>query len=364
MTSARYVSVVMTMGEEPLTYREAGVDERSEERALSLLLRHLAGTLSSLPEEDILVPFGYFAAVVRVREDLALAVSADGVGTKVLIAQMLSRYDTIGIDGIAMNVNDVLCVGARPFLFLDYLAVEEVRPEVVEAIGRGLADGARQAGVAIVGGELAQVRDLIKGHRSGVGFDLVGFCVGLVSPDKVITGQDLQIGDVLIGLPSSGIHSNGLTLARKVLFDRARLKPDQFIPELATTVGEELLKPTTIYVSPVLSLMEKVAVTGLFHITGGGLKNLLRTAKPASFVLDRWTEVPPIFSLIQHYGSVPEEEMWTTFNMGIGFCVLVRETDATKALEHLKEAGALPIGQVRALGERKVSLTWNGLTVG
>ncbi len=350
------------MTHEPLTYRDAGVNEAAGEEALSVLLRHLAGTLTAVPEGDLLVPFGFFAAVVRVGDDLALAVATDGVGTKVLVAQMLGRYDTIGIDCVAMNVNDVVCVGARPFLFLDYLAVEKVRPEVTQAIGKGLAEGARQAGVAVVGGELAQLPTLIRGVQEGVGLDLVGFCLGLVHPDQVIAGDDLEPGDVLIGLPSSGIHSNGLSLARKVLFDRAGLKPDQFVDDIGTTVGEELLTPTRIYVRTVTALMETVPVKGLFHITGGGLLNLLRSRTPVTVTVTRWAPVPPIFGLIQKLGSVPEEEMWTTFNMGIGFCTIVAEKDADRALSLLKDEGALPLGFVSGVGERRLILADRSLT--
>ncbi|MGQ9729445.1 MAG: phosphoribosylformylglycinamidine cyclo-ligase, partial [Candidatus Fervidibacter sp.] len=286
------------------------------------------------------------------------------VGTKVLVAGMIDKYDTVGIDCVAMNVNDVLSVGAKPAIFVDYLAVERLDPNVVEQIAKGLAEGARQAGVAIVGGELAQIKEMLKGTEEGKGFDLVGTCVGVLRPQKVITGQNIRSGDVVIGLASNGIHSNGLTLARRIFFELAKWSPTQFVPELSCTIGEELLKPTRIYVKSVLSVLEQVVVKALVHITGGGFLNLLRVQTPCQFVLDELPEPPPIFALIQRLGQVPSPEMFTTFNMGVGFCLIVAPDDADKVIDILQTHGerAKVIGQVGALGGKKVTIPRKGLT--
>jgi phosphoribosylformylglycinamidine cyclo-ligase len=347
------------------TYQAAGVDTQTELVALKRLTDILRPTEAFLPMGKILLGIGYFAAVVQVSDELALAVATDGVGTKLLIAQLSDRYETVGIDCVAMNANDVLCVGATPAIFVDYLAVERVNPEVVGQIATGLAEGAKQAGVAIVGGEFAQVREMVRGVAEGKGFDLVGTCIGFVHPQRLIVGADLRVGDVVIGLASNGIHSNGLTLARRVLFDHARLAPTTFVDELGTTVGEELLKPTRIYVRPILTLLQRMPVKALVHITGGGVRNLLRVQTPCTFVLDAMPEPPPIFSLLQRLGDIADAEMFTTFNMGIGFCVVVASEHADKALQILREAGerAQVIGQVAALGERQVQLPQRRLVI-
>jgi phosphoribosylformylglycinamidine cyclo-ligase len=347
------------------TYQAAGVDTQTELVALKRLTDILRPTEVFLPMGKVLLGIGYFAAVVQVSDELALAVATDGVGTKLLIAQLLDRYETVGIDCVAMNANDVLCVGATPAIFVDYLAVERVNPEVVGQIATGLAEGAKQAGVAIVGGEFAQVREMVRGVAEGKGFDLVGTCIGFVHPQRLIVEADLRVGDVVIGLASNGIHSNGLTLARRVLFDHARLAPTTFVDELGTTVGEELLKPTRIYVRPILTLLQRMPVKALVHITGGGVRNLLRVQTPCTFVLDAMPEPPPIFSLLQRLGDIADAEMFTTFNMGIGFCVVVASEHADKALQILREAGerAQVIGQVAALGERQVQLPQRRLVI-
>jgi phosphoribosylformylglycinamidine cyclo-ligase len=347
------------------TYQAAGVDTQTELVALKRLTDILRPTEVFLPMGKVLLGIGYFAAVVQVSDELALAVATDGVGTKLLIAQLLDRYETVGIDCVAMNANDVLCVGATPAIFVDYLAVEQVNPEVVGQIATGLAEGAKQAGVAIVGGEFAQVREMVRGVAEGKGFDLVGTCIGFVHPQRLIVGADLRVGDVVIGLASNGIHSNGLTLARRVLFDHAHLAPTTFVDELGTTVGEELLKPTRIYVRPILTLLQRMPVKALVHITGGGVRNLLRVQTPCTFVLDAMPEPPPIFSLLQRLGDIADAEMFTTFNMGIGFCVVVASEHADKALQILREAGerAQVIGQVAALGERQVQLPQRRLVI-
>ncbi|MBI2202021.1 MAG: phosphoribosylformylglycinamidine cyclo-ligase, partial [Armatimonadetes bacterium] len=246
------------------------------------------------------LPLGPFANVIDLGEGRGLAFCTDGVGTKVLVAQMLDRYDTVGIDCVAMNVNDLLCVGAEPLALVDYLAVQEQDPSFLEAIAKGLHEGAQQAGVAIVGGEVAQLPEIITGEREGRGFDLAAAAVGTVALDRLILGQDIQPGDALVGLASSGIHSNGLTLARRVFFRDRDLDPFTHFEELGRSVGEELLEPTRIYVSPVLeALRSGLQVKALFHVTGEGFLNLARHRSPVDWMIDYLPPAPPIFDLLQ-----------------------------------------------------------------
>src|SRR5262249_41195529 len=246
------------------------------------------------------------------------------------VAEMLHRYDTIGIDCVAMNVNDAICVGAEPISFLDYIALERASPEVLEQIAEGLYAGAELAGVSIIGGEISQLPDVIRGQTPGGGLDLVGMCAGIVPLDRVIIGAQVTPGDVILGVRSSGVHSNGLTLARKALFEVGGLKPDQHVPRLGTTVGEELLRPTDIYVRPIMDLLntQRVPIRALVHITGDGFLNLARIKAAVGFELDGLPEPQPIFGLIQELGHVPGTEMYQVFNMGIGFCVIVPDDPA------------------------------------
>jgi phosphoribosylformylglycinamidine cyclo-ligase len=279
------------------------------------------------------------------------------------VAEMLDRYDTVGIDCVAMNVNDLLCIGAEPLAMLDYIAVQEADPQMLEAIGKGLYEGARQANISIPGGEIAQVRELIRGVREGRGFDLAGACVGLVPLDRVIVGQDIAAGDVVVGLRSSGIHSNGLTLARDVFFNRAKLRPEQHMPEFGRSVGEELLEPTRIYVREVLDVLRSgVRVKAMAHITSDGLTNLLGVQAPVGYILDVLPEPHPVFRLLQQLGKVSDEEMFQVYNMGIGFCLVVSPADADRALAILKGHGveAAVLGRAVADTDRKVRLP-NGL---
>jgi phosphoribosylformylglycinamidine cyclo-ligase len=309
----------------PATYGEAGV-RTNQEAGLDALLRWVAPTESLRGGKTgrSVLPIGYFANVVDIGHGLGLALTTDGVGTKVLVAEMAGRYDTIGIDCVAMNVNDVICVGAEPVSMLDYVAIEESRAEVLGEIGRGLAAGAEQAGVNIVGGELSQMREVIRGIRPGGGVDLVGMCAGLVALDKVNVGQDVRSGDAILGLASSGIHSNGLTLARRVLLDQARLSLSERQADLGRPLAEELLEPTRIYVKVVQALGEAgVPLNAMIHITSDGLLNLCRVQPAVSFRIHTLPEAPPIFSMIQTLGHVTDEEMFRVFNMGVGFCVVV-----------------------------------------
>ncbi len=328
------------MTEGPLTYKSAGVDSEKQEEAMPLLTHWVERTFALRPGHGrVVLPLGYFANIIDIGNGVGLALSADGVGTKIMIAEMLGKYDTIGIDCVAMNVNDVLCVGAEPLAMLDYLAVEEPRRELLEPIAKGLYRGAEMAGVTIPGGEIAQVTEIIHGVRKGWAFDLVGSCVGQVPLDHILTGKDTAEGDVIVGLRSSGIHSNGLTLARRIFFTKLGWAPDRHCAELGRTIGEELLEPTRIYVKEVRAMLRAgVRVKALAHITSTGFLNLSRADSPAGYVLDHLPEPQPVFQLIQKYGQVSDEEMFFTYNMGIGFCVVVPPDDAprvqTIAAEH------------------------------
>src|SRR5215468_713942 len=316
-----------------VTYDAVGVDTRGEERGLRELARWVGKTFSLNATKPAL-PLGYFANVVTLTPSLGLAISTDGVGTKLLVAQELGKYDTVGIDCVAMNANDVICVGARPISMVDYIAVERPEPDFLGEIGKGLYAGAQAANINIPGGEIAQVREMIKGVREGYAFDLVGTCVGTVHPERLIVGQDIRPGDCVVGIESSGVHSNGFTLARKVLFDRAKLKMTDRVPELASAVGEELLVPTHIYVREVQEMIDAaLRIKALIHITSDGLLNLTRVASTTGYVIDQLMEPQPIFSLIQKRGGIDDAEMFRVYNMGTGFCVVVDPGDAGRVRE-------------------------------
>jgi phosphoribosylformylglycinamidine cyclo-ligase len=325
-------------------YARAGVDQHRSGSAVSALVGVLAGIETGRPSLAALRS-GHYANVLRISDTLGLALACDGVGSKLIVAEQLNRLDTVGIDCVAMNANDVICVGAEPIALLDYIAVEEADPGRLEQIAIGLRTGAEQAGVEIPGGELAVLPELIRGHPSPRGFDLLGFCVGLVDLDAIVTGEHVQPGNVLIGVPSSGIHSNGLTLARAALPDL-----DEAPPALGgATVGDALLEPTAMYVRAVRELLaSEVDVRGLAHITGDGFLNLLRLEAPVGYRIDAPLPVPPIFDLIAARGEVAQTELYEVFNMGCGFCCVVGPADAATAIELLgrRHPGTAPIGSV------------------
>jgi phosphoribosylformylglycinamidine cyclo-ligase len=305
-------------------YAQAGVSQDEADASVAALVAALAATPGG-PSRQVLAT-GHYANIVRIDDRTGIALTTDGVGTKLLVAEQLGRWDTVGIDCVAMNVNDVICVGAEPFAMLDYLAVDRADRAVAAQIGEGLARGAEVAGIEIVGGELAQLGEIVKG------LDLAGACFGLVALDSVVTGSAVEAGDPVIGLPSSGLHSNGYTLARSALTE---IPMDD--ERLGLPLGEVLLEPTRIYVKPVLELLRsEVDVRGLAHITSGGLGNLLRLETEAGFEIDDPLPVPPIFELIQELGGVDEEEMRKVFNLGCGFCCVVAADDEAAALEMLR----------------------------
>jgi len=321
------------------SYAASGVDIEGVEVGLQRLTARLRSTWPPIDGLGaVQLDFGYYANVIDVG-GLGIAITTDSVGSKVLIAQMLDRYDTIGIDCVAMNVNDLVCVGARPLSMVDYIAIQEADPGVLDAISVGLVEGARLAGVSIPGGEIAQLRDVVRGARDGSGFDLVGAAIGTVPLDRILVGQAVEPGDVVIGVASSGIHSNGLTLARDVLFRQAGYAPDAVLPPLPDTLGDALLTPTYIYVREALELLDTVSVRAMMHITGDGFLNLARVASETGYVIEYLPQPPAIFSLIQKAGDVPVEEMFRVFNMGIGFCIVAAAGDAERVIEIVRAHG-------------------------
>jgi phosphoribosylformylglycinamidine cyclo-ligase len=340
------------------TYARAGVDTEHSQSALAGLLKWVNLSLGFRQEiGSVALESGFFANVLNLGDNTGLALSTDGVGTKILIAQMMEKYDTVGIDCVAMNVNDILCVGAEPIAMLDYLAVQSADKMLLEELGKGLLEGAQQAHISIPGGELAQLSEMIKDKRPGFGFDLVGMAVGLVPLDKIIVGEAITEGDTLIGLASSGLHSNGFTLARKILLDQAGFEVNKVVEELGKPLGEVLLQPTRIYVSQVLDLIRSgLNIKAMAHITGDGLFNLTRVKKKVGYFIDFVPEPLPIFTLIQECGKLKPEEMYKVFNMGIGFCLIVPDDQALLAVALAKELGveAFRMGYVVDDPQRKI----------
>jgi phosphoribosylformylglycinamidine cyclo-ligase len=336
------------------SYKNAGVDVTAGYKAVELMKKHVEGT--NIP--GVLSGIGGFGGLFELGNGCSnpvLVSGTDGVGTKLKIAFLMDKHDTVGIDCVAMCVNDIVCSGAKPLFFLDYIACGKNFPERIASIVSGVADGCRQAGCALIGGETAEMPGFYPVNE----YDLAGFSVGVVDKQKIIDRTNVGEGDALIGLGSSGVHSNGFSLVRRI-FGVTEEKLATTVDELGCTLGESLLAPTRIYVKSVLKLIEKVNVTGISHITGGGFyenvprmipKGLTAVIKKDSF------PVLPIFSVIQKTGKIPERDMYNTFNMGIGMCIAVKSEDADTALKILRESGenAYIIGQVAA-GEEGVKL--------
>jgi len=319
------------------TYAQAGVNLDKEAESISALIRQL--TFKRKGTGRMLPLLGHFTGLVDFGE-YALSLCTDGVGTKILVANAMRKWDTIGIDCIAMNVNDMICVGAEPIAFVDYFAVEKYNAEVARQIGIGLNKGARLANLSVIGGEFATIPEIVRG------FDLAGTCLGVVRKKEIITGKDIKVGDLIIGLRSSGIHSNGLTLARKV-FEAAGLTYQERVPGLRRSIGEELLVPTSIYVKPVLSLLKKFKLKGMANITGGGLRNLIRLKKNVEFRITSAFKPQSIFRVIQELGRIEDMEMYQTFNMGMGFAIAVSSNEADKVIDDLRgKVEAKIVGEV------------------
>jgi phosphoribosylformylglycinamidine cyclo-ligase len=337
--------------QQPVTdaYAAAGVDTHEADRGVAALVDVLRSIDPGRSSLSVPLP-GHYASVLRIAPGLGIALATDSVGSKVIVAEQTGRFDTIGIDCVAMNVNDLICVGAEPLAVLDYLAVEAADPGLLREIAVGLRTGAEAAGVEIPGGEVCQVPEVLRGHPSPYGFDLVGSAFGRVGLDAIVDGSACRPGDVLIGLPASGVHSNGLTLARRALLDQGGLDLQDRPSGLdGQSVADVLLEPTVIYVRAVLELLgSEIGVHGLAHITGGGLVNLLRLGHGIGYEISDPLPVPAVFSLIAELGRVAAAEMWEVFNMGCGFCVIV-PADAGQAAVDLLSAhhpGAAVIGRV------------------
>jgi phosphoribosylformylglycinamidine cyclo-ligase len=337
------------------SYKAAGVDVTAGYKAVELMKAHVARTMTTAA----MSPIGGFGGLLELdltgMEHPLLCSGTDGVGTKLKLAFLLDRHSTVGIDCVAMCVNDIICCGAKPLLFLDYIAVGKNYPEKVAEIVSGVAEGCVQAGCALVGGETAEM----PGFYPEDEYDLAGFSVGVVDRSKVLDPERVRDGDILVGIASSGVHSNGFSLVRKV-FDVEHTDLTAYADRLGAPLGETLLTPTRIYVKPVLKLLEEVAVKSISHITGGGFYENIPRALPKGFkaVIDQdAVRVLPIFKLIQDVGNIPTRDMFNTFNMGVGMCVAVDKNDADRACRILREQGedAYVIGEIRA-GEHGVEM--------
>ena len=306
-----------------LTYKKAGVDISNIKKSQAAIGKLIASTHKRQKKAKIAHGFGHYAGIVEIPGGNLLATHTDGVGTKVVIANLMKKYSTIGIDCVAMNVNDIICIGATPISFVDYIAANKNDQQIFKKIVEGLVTGAKKSAMPIVGGETAIMPDVIEGK--GFAFDLAGMVVGLVSKKEIVLGNKIKTGDVIIGASSSGIHSNGYSLARKALLGKYSVK-DKI--KGVGVLGDALLKPTEIYVKPVLEMVQKCKVTGFAHITGGSFTKLLRL-KNIGYEIDSLPKLPPIMGLIQEQGVKPEE-MYKTFNMGVGFCVIAPQDQANK----------------------------------
>lgn len=352
-------------------YQAAGVDVAQAENALSRITKRLRTTwptpalsgLSSSGPGRVALDFGKYANIVDLGGGNGLALCADGVGTKALIAQMLGKYDTIGIDCVAMNVNDLVCVGAKPLSLVDYIAVERTDPHVLDQISIGLTNGAIQSGCSIPGGEIAEMPGVITGWQTGLGFDLAAMATGTVALDAVNIGADVAPGDVVVGIGSNGIHSNGMTLARKVFFSDLGMTADTPVAEFGRSVGEELLEPTFIYVVESVAALDQNLATGLIHITGEGFLNLTRVEAQVGFVLDALPDVPPVFRVMADQGGVSTSDLYGIYNMGVGMALIARpeNADAVVALAQSNGKPAQVIGAVTA-DPGTVRITANGFT--
>ena len=329
------------------SYKAAGVDITAGYKAVELMKSHVQSTMTSGVVSDIGGFGGLFAPDMTDIKNPVLVSGTDGVGTKLKMAFLMDKHDTVGIDCVAMCVNDVICCGAKPLFFLDYIAVGKNYPEKVAAIVSGVAEGCRQSGSALIGGETAEM----PGFYPVDEYDLAGFSVGIVDKDKILNNKTIAEGDVLIALPSSGVHSNGFSLVRKV-FDIENADIKAPVAELGgKSLGETLLTPTKIYVKPMLALFKEITVKAVSHITGGGFYENIPRSIPKGFgakIKKSDVRVLPIFKYIEKVGNIPERDMYNTFNMGVGMSVVVAKEDADKAIEVLKANGvdAYRLGEI------------------
>ena len=328
------------------SYKMAGVDVTAGYKSVELIKKCVQSTYTDGVISDLGGFGGLFAPNIKNMKEPILVSGTDGVGTKLKLAFLLNKHDTIGQDCVAMCANDIICCGATPLFFLDYVALGKNVPEVVATIVKGVTDGCKMAGCALVGGETAEM----PGFYPIDEYDLAGFCVGIVDKEKIIDSNSIKVGDKVIGIASSGVHSNGFSLVRKV-FDVNKENLNEYRQELGKTLGESLLEPTKIYVKPILKVLESVNIKGISHVTGGGFyENLPRMLndKVALNINKNSYEIPAIFKLIQKEGNIPERDMYNTFNMGIGMAIIVSPENVEKTLDILKAEGemAYEIGEV------------------
>ena len=331
------------------SYRDAGVNIEAGYEGVKLMKEHVARTMIPGVVSDIGGFGGLFAPQLSGMTEPILVSGTDGVGTKIRIAQRMNKHDTVGIDCVAMCVNDIICCGAKPLFFLDYIAIGRNEPEKVATLVSGVAEGCVQSGCALIGGETAEH----PGIMAPDDYDLAGFCVGIVDKPKLIDNSKMQAGDVILALPSSGIHSNGYSLVRKV-FDVEHADLSAYCPELGQTLGEALLTPTSIYVKPVLRCMDAVTVKGMSHITGGGFFENIPRCLPEGLsakIEKAAIRTQPVFHMLQKRGGISEHDMFNTYNMGVGMAVIVAKEDADKAIAAL-DCGAYIIGEITHGGER------------
>lgn len=331
----------------PVTYADSGVDINKANRLVSTI-KQIAG---QTPRSGVMGEIGGFGGLFSLNianlERPVLVSSTDGVGTKLKIAFLMDVHDTVGIDLVAMSVNDVIVQGAKPLFFLDYLAMGRLDDRIVTSIVSGIGEGCKQANCALIGGETAEMPGI---YADGE-YDLAGFCVGIVDNSKLIDGSGIRVGHKLIGIASSGLHSNGYSLVRKICFDILQLKVDSYIPEFGKTLGEELLTPTRIYVDTISRLIRDLSIHGIAHITGGGItENIVRIIPKSCNILirkDSW-EIPPVFTFLKQAGCIDDMEMMRTFNNGIGMIVVTPDTAVQDTLERLNGMGekAVVIGEV------------------
>ena len=328
-----------------INYKDAGVNVENGQKEVELIKNIVESTQS----KNVLSKLGGFSGLFSLEnldiKNPVLVSGTDGVGTKVMLAQMMDKHDTIGIDCVAMCVNDILCQGARPLFFLDYIACGKLIPEKMEKIVKGVADGCLEAKSSLIGGETAEMPGLYKEND----YDLAGFCVGIVDREKIITGEKIKKGDHIFGLRSSGIHSNGYSLVRKIVLEKEKLSLDQKIEGLDRSLGEELLKPTKIYVKEILALLDKIEINGLSHITGGGFYENIPRMIPDGLCAKidvRNIPLPKIFSLLEKWGELDKKDMYETFNMGVGLVFAVDKKDIEKVKEIIDEKELLDLGEV------------------
>jgi len=342
-----------------LTYKNAGVDIDKG----NLFVSRIKPIIKSTFRKEVMGPIGGFGGLFHLDCDKynkpVLVSTTDGVGTKLKIAQMMNQHETIGIDLVAMSVNDVVVQGAEPLFFLDYIATGKMHVERNVSIIEGIVNGCKEAGCALIGGETAEMPDFYKEDE----YDLAGFCVGVVDADKIVDGSEIRVGDRIIGIASNGIHSNGFSLARKVLFEKGNLAVHDNIFELGHSIGTELLRPTKIYVKSILNLVKNFTIKGIIHITGGGFIDNIPRILPSqcrTVILKNSWDIPPIFSIIKKTGNIDDMEMFRVFNMGIGMMIVTPEKASEEVIERLGKFGepAYVIGFIEKRDKEQPSVSF------